>query len=113
MEHISRFTVQYDELANYDNFDNLLLRLFLTSLIRAAFTWYFTLPRNSINILWKMEWLFYTPFFRAKLEMSMVELSRLVWKVRETIDAYLTWFKTLRNRCRIYLLEVELIKVAQ
>ena len=48
LEHVARFTVQCRELANYENFYHFKLRLFPNSLIRAKFSWYTTLPRNSI-----------------------------------------------------------------
>ena len=46
LEHVARFTVQ---LANYENFYHFKLKLFPSSLTRATFTWYTTLPRNSIQ----------------------------------------------------------------
>ena len=46
LEHVSRFTVQCGELANYENFYHFKLRLFPNSLARVAFTWYTTLSRN-------------------------------------------------------------------
>ena len=49
LENIARFTVQCGELANYENFYHFKLRLFTNSLLRTSFTWYTTLPRNSIQ----------------------------------------------------------------
>ena len=46
LEHISRFTTQCGE---YSNNRNGKLRLFLNSLTGQTFTWYATLPANSIN----------------------------------------------------------------
>ena len=48
MEHVARFTVQCGELANYENLYHFKIRLFPNSLTGVAFTWYTTLPRNSI-----------------------------------------------------------------
>ena len=39
LEHVTRFTMQCGELANYENFPYLKLRLFPNSLIGADFTW--------------------------------------------------------------------------
>ena len=60
LEHVARFTVQCGELANYENFYRLKLRLFPNSWTRAAFTWYTTLPRNSIQSWQEMERQFHT-----------------------------------------------------
>ena len=48
LELVARFTMQCGELANYENFPYLKLRLFPNSLTEVSFTWYATLPRNSI-----------------------------------------------------------------
>ena len=48
LEHIARFTMQCRELANYENLYHFKLSLFPNSLTGATFTWYTTLPRNSI-----------------------------------------------------------------
>lgn len=48
LEHVERFIVRYGELVNYDNFSYFKLRLFPNSLTISAFSWYTTLPRNSI-----------------------------------------------------------------
>ena len=54
-EHIARFIVQCGELANYENFYHLKLRLFSSSLTGASFTWYTTLLRSSIQSWQEME----------------------------------------------------------
>ena len=48
LDHMAKFIVQCVELANYEIFSYLKLRLFPNSLTRAAFTWYATMPRNYI-----------------------------------------------------------------
>ena len=55
LEHIAKFTVQYGELANYENLYHFKIRLFPNSLTWATFTWYTTLPRNSIQSCQEME----------------------------------------------------------
>ena len=76
LEHVARFTVQCGELANYENFYHSKLRLFLNSLTGAAFTWYTTLPRNSIRSWQEIEGQFHTQFFKAKPEVYIAELSK-------------------------------------
>ena len=70
-EHVARFTVQYGELANYENLYHFKLRPFPNSLTGASFTWYATLPRNSILSWYEMERRFHTQFFRAKPEVCI------------------------------------------
>ena len=55
LEHIAHFTIQCGELANFENFSNFKLRLFPNSLTGNAFTWYATLPRNSVLTWQEME----------------------------------------------------------
>ena len=59
------------ELTNYENFYNFKLSLLPNSLMGATFTWYTTLPRNSIQSWQEMERQFHTQFFRAKLEVCI------------------------------------------
>lgn len=47
IEYIGRFTFQCDELGK-DSF--MKLRMFPSSLIRTIFTWYISLPSNSIHL---------------------------------------------------------------
>ena len=112
LEHIARFTVQCGELANYKNFYHCKLRLFPNSLTGAAFTWYTTLPRNSIRSWWEMERQFHTQFFRAELEVCIAELSRVTQRNRETTNLFISQFRNMRNRCKIHLLETECVNMA-
>ena len=97
--------MQCGELANYENFYHFKLRLFPNSLIGVAFTWYITLPMNSIQSWQEMERQFHTQFFRAELEVCIVELSRVTQKNREMADLFISCFKKMRNKCKIHVLE--------
>ena len=110
LEHVARFTVQCEELANYENFYRFKLRLFPNSLTRATFTWYTTLPRNSIQSWQEMERQFHTQFFKAEPEVCIVELSRVTQRNGETVDFFISRFKKMRNICKIHLLETEYVK---
>ena len=77
LEHVVRFTVQRGELASYENFYNFKLIVFPNSLIGATFTWYTTLPRNSIQSWQEMERQFHTQFFRDEPKACIAELSRV------------------------------------
>ena len=113
LEQVARFTVQCGELANYENFYHFKLRLFPNSLTRASFTWYTTLPRNSIQSWQEMESQFHTQFFRADFEVCIVELSRVTQKNGETADLFISRFKKMRNKCKIHLSKIEYVKMTQ
>ena len=113
MEHIARFTIQCGELANFENFSNFKLRLFPNSLTGNAFTWYATLPRNSVLTWQEMERQFHTQFFRTEPEVCIAELSRVTQRAGESADLFIARFKRMRNRCKIMLPEGEYIKMAQ
>ena len=111
LEHVARFTVQCGEFANYENFSYLKLRLFPNSLTGDAFTWYATLLRNSIMSWQEMERQFHTQFFREEPEICIAELSRVTQRGGESLKSFLTSFKKMKNRCKIYLLETEYVKI--
>ena len=71
LEHVAKFIVQCGELANYENFPYLKIKLFPNGLIEAVFTWYATLSRNSIVSWQEMERHFHTQFFRAESEICI------------------------------------------
>ena len=60
-----------------------------------------------------MERQFHTQFFKAEPEVCIVELSRVTKRNGETVDLFISRFKKMRNRCKIYLLETEYVKMAQ
>ena len=109
LEHVARFTVQCGELANYKDFYHFKLILFPNSLTRATFTWYTTLPRNSIQSWQEMERRFHTQFFKVESEVCIAKLSR-VTQNGEIVDLLISRFKKMRNKCKIHLLETEYVK---
>ena len=112
LEHIAHFTIQCGELANFENFSNFKLRLFPNSLTGNAFTWYATLPRNSVLTWQEMERQFHTQFFRTEPEVCIAELSRVTQRAGESADLFIARFKRMRNRCKIMLPEGEYVKMA-
>ena len=113
LEHVAKFTIQCGELANYENFYNFKLRLFPNLLTGSAFTWYATLPRNSVFTWQKMERAFHTQFFKMKPEVCVAELSRMTQRPGENADSFIARFKKMRNHCKIFLPETEYMKMAQ
>ncbi|KAJ9132677.1 hypothetical protein P3X46_033517 [Hevea brasiliensis] len=84
LEHIDRFTAQRGELANYDVFK---LRLFPNSLIAVTFSWYASLPRESVNTWQDMEQLFHTYFYKIEHGVFIAELSKIYQRPRESVDS--------------------------
>ena len=112
-EHVARFTVQYGELTNNENFSYFKLRLFPNSLTRVAFTWYVTLARNSIKSWQEIERQFHTQFFKIEPKICIAELSRVTQRGGEPVDSFITHFKRMRNKCKIHLPETKYMKMAQ
>ncbi|XP_073017956.1 uncharacterized protein [Primulina eburnea] len=113
LEHIARFTIRCGELENLENFTNLKLRLFPNTLTGTAFSWYATLPRNSILSWQDMEKKFHTQFYRTEHEVCIADLSRMSQKKEETIDMFIDRFKKTKNMCKVFLPETEFVKIAQ
>ena len=80
---------------------------------RNAFTWYATLPRNSVLTWQEMERQFHTQFFRTGPKVCKIELSKVTQKAGESANLFITRFKMMRNRCKIMLSEGEYVKMAQ
>ena len=73
MEHINRFLLQLGEAANQDA---LRVRLFSLSLSGSAFTWFTTLPGNSILYWTDLERQFHQFFFSGITELKLTDLTR-------------------------------------
>ena len=109
LEHISRFTIQCGE---YSNNGNGKLKLFPNSLTGHAFSWYATLPANSINSWEEMEEKFRPHFARSDVGVSMVDLARLRHKPDEFAEQFIMRFKRVKKRCLTTLPEAKHIKIA-
>ncbi|GKV36311.1 hypothetical protein SLEP1_g44457 [Rubroshorea leprosula] len=110
IEHIGRFTIQCGEVSG-DDF--LKLRLFPSSLIGTALTWYLSLPQISMFTWRQMEGLFHIQFYRSEPEISMAGLSRLTQRPGESSKNYLMRFRKARMKCHVALPEQEFVKLAQ
>jgi hypothetical protein len=73
-EHIDQFLAQLGELADTEAFR---VRLFSLTLTRTAFTWYATLPPNSILSWGDLEQKFHEHFFSHDYEVDLVDLVAL------------------------------------
>ena len=96
MEHINRFITQCGEAAQNDA---LKVRLFSMSLSGSAFTWFTTLPANSI-ILWvDLEKQFHQFFYSGIEEMKLTDLTNLRLRNDELVAAFIQRFRDVKNWC--------------
>ncbi|XP_059658827.1 uncharacterized protein LOC132305166 [Cornus florida] len=72
VQHIARFTAQCGEAGPSPW---LRMRLFSSSLARAAFEWYSNLPANSIQTWDKIEEAFHTHFYRTETKATLADIS--------------------------------------
>jgi hypothetical protein len=109
-EHIGQFLAQLGELADSEAFR---VRLFSLSLTGTAFTWYATLPPNSILSWGDLEQKFHDHFFSGDYELDLVDLVALRQGKDESINEYIRRFRDTRNRCfQIHLAEKQLAGLA-
>ena len=81
-EHVSRFIAQCGEASAVDA---LRVRLFPLSLSRSAFTWFSSLPYNTINSWADLEKQFHSYFYSGVHD--------------EPVQDYIQRFREMRNRC--------------
>jgi hypothetical protein len=109
-EHIDQFLAQLGELADTEAFH---VRLFSLSLTGTAFTWYATLPPNSILSWEDLEQKFHEHFFFSDYELYLVDLVALRQEKDESVSDYIRRFRDTRNRCfQIHLTDKQLAGIA-
>ncbi|CAJ2662058.1 unnamed protein product [Trifolium pratense] len=72
VEHISRYLAESGNLANNEN---LRMKYFPNSLTKNAFTWFTTLPPNSIHSWAQLERTFHEQFYMGQTKISLKELA--------------------------------------
>jgi len=85
MEHVNRFIIQCGEAANRDE---LRVHLFSSSLSRSAFTWFISLPPNSVITLADLEKQFHKYFFSGVHEKKITDLVRLRQRNDESVKSF-------------------------
>ncbi|XP_050896599.1 uncharacterized protein LOC127103376 [Lathyrus oleraceus] len=100
IEHIARYMTEAGDLANSEN---LRMKYFPSSLTKNAFTWFTTLPPNSIDTWPHLERLFHEQFYMGQTKISLKELASIKRKFTESIDDYLNRFRLLKSRYTQYL----------
>jgi hypothetical protein len=89
------------------------VRLFSFSLTGTTFTWYATLPPNSILSRGDLEQKFHEHFFSGDYELDLVDLVALRHEKVESVSDYIRRFWDTRNRCfQIHLTDKQLAGIA-
>jgi len=96
MEHVNRFLLQLGEAGNHDA---LRVRLFSLFLSGSAFTWFTTVPANSILYWADLERQFHQLFFSGITELKLTDLTGLRQRNNESVAAFIQRFRDVKNRC--------------
>jgi hypothetical protein len=81
------------------NVDALRIRFFSSSLSGSAFSWFTSLPANSI-IKWSdLEHQFHNFFFSGIKDMKITDLTRLKQRNDETVAGFVQRFREVKNKC--------------
>jgi len=96
LEHIGQFIIQCGEASTNGIYK---LRLFLLSLSGAAFTWFISLPDNSVFTFADLEQKFHDYFFTGETELRLSYLLSVKQKIHEVVSEYIRRFRDTRNQC--------------
>jgi len=69
------------------------------SLSGSAFTWFTTLPANSILFWADLEKQFHQFFYSSMYEMKLTDLTNLRQRNNESVAAFIQRFRDVKNRC--------------
>jgi len=75
------------------------LKLFPLSLSGAAFTWFISLPPNSVYTFANLEQKFYDYLFTDETELKLSHLTSVKQKIHKGVAEYIRRFRDIRNRC--------------
>ena len=110
MEHISKYLAQLGD-AVVEEIHR--VRFFALSLSGPAFTWYSSLPRNSIHRWEDLENKFHAYFYNETTEKDITDLTCMRMRNNETGLEYLQRFRQTRNMCfSLNLSDSQLAKLA-
>jgi len=102
MEHVNRFIIQCGVAANRDE---LRVRLFSSSLSGSAFTWFISLPPNSVIIWANLEKQFHKYFFSGVNEKKITDLVRLRQCNDESVESFVQRLRDVKNKCYSLVLD--------
>ena len=102
MEHVNRFIIQCGEAANRDE---LRVRLFSSSLSGSAFTWFISLPPNSVITWANLEKQFHKYFFSRVHKKKITDLVRLKQHNDESMESFVQRLRDVKNKCYSLVLD--------
>jgi len=102
LEHVNRFIIQCGEAANRDE---LRVRLFSSSLSGSAFTWFTSLPPNSVITWADLEKQFHKYFFSGVHEKKITDLVKLKQRNDESVESFVQRIREVKNKCYSQVLD--------
>jgi len=102
MEHVNRFIIQCGEAANRDE---LRVHLFSSSLCGSAFTWFISLPPNSVVTWADLEIQFHKYFFSGVHEKRITDLVKLKQRNDESVESVVQRVREVKNKCYSLVLD--------
>ncbi|XP_058775744.1 uncharacterized protein LOC131650018 [Vicia villosa] len=109
VEHVARFQTEVGDISNNEN---LKMKYFPNSLMKNAFTWFTTLPPQSLQSCNQLERLFHEQFYMGQSKINLKELANVRRKVAESINDYLNRFELMKARCFTQVPQHELVEMA-
>ena len=102
MEHVNWFIIQCGEAANRDE---LRVHLLSSSLSGSAFTWFISLPPNSVITWADLEKQFHKYFFSGVHEKKITDLVRLRKRNDESVESFVQRLRDVKNKCYSLVLD--------
>jgi len=102
MEHVNRFIIQCGAAGNRDE---LRVRLFSSSLSGSAFTWFISLPPNSVITWADLEKQFHKYFFSGVHEKKITDLVKLRQRNDESVESFVQRIREIKNKCYSLVLD--------
>jgi hypothetical protein len=96
VEHIARYLMQLGEASADEAFR---VRYFPLSLTGPAFTWFSSLPRQSIGTWKDLEQKFHAHYFSGSTEKKLIDLATLRQRHNETPMEFLKRFREVKGMC--------------
>ena len=87
------------QLGEASSSDALRVRLIYLSLTGTAFSWFSSLPPNSVHSWNELEQKFHDHFYSGVIEAKLTDLTSVRQDRDESIHDYFTRFKDVKNRC--------------
>jgi len=79
--------------------------LFSSSLSRSAFTWFISLPPNSVITWADLEKQFHKYFFSGVHEKKITDLVRLKQRNDESVESFVQRLREVKNKCYSLVLD--------